>query len=254
MALDRRGRREGVTEPKMRRSCSSAPVARRWPAVLAVALLAGLPLLAAAQPCPVAKACPTIAVLDFALMDRCLEERDPCTRELNYEQKPYETGKHIRGWWTSAQNVYYNANIGRQAADIVTREIQAQGVAKTVSRQQIRYYMQDKRDLLQSKLDLDEKQSYLALLKLDPVQVGRELGADKVVVGRICDAELRNSRFSTYFASAATFEVAVIDVRSGQVEWNESYGGWRGHQSLYGAFEHYGRQVVEDIARGPAYE
>ncbi|MGB9691480.1 MAG: hypothetical protein ACPL7D_04870 [Candidatus Sumerlaeaceae bacterium] len=177
-----------------------------------------------------------IAVLDFSVAPRIVERRDE-HRRLVRTEKPVETEKDVRGWWFGSNDVYYNANIGRIAADIFDEELRKLPELAVYSRQDLRLFYTEKRAKIEKKLKLDEKSAAASLDKLDPIAVGRELGVDKVLLGRICDAELRKNRTFGPFASVTSFNVTVYDVKSGRVDFSESYAGHDNFKSVYGNIE-----------------
>ena len=194
-------------------------------AALATLLIAAAPTAAQARKpaCPQAKGV-TAVVLDFSLADRMVEKRDPCTRELQTGTKPLDTEADVRGWWLGSVDVYYNANIGRQAATLVSDALRKSCVFDMYSRQDLRRYYMDKREVLEKQFtQLSDKEVDHALLALNPVKVGKQLGVDKVIVGRICDSELRHSRAFGYFTSAASLWVTVYDVKTGRTEFQQEY-------------------------------
>ena len=194
---------------------------------------------------------PKVVVLDFSLAPMTIETRDE-NRQLVKTDKPVETSKQIRGWWLGGQNVYYNANMGRIAADLFSSAIREGCTYDVISRENLKYYYADKRDVLRKTLKLDEKQANDAILQLDPLKVGREVGADKVVVGAICDSERRHSRASGYYATVSNYTVRVLDVRTGAEDYSTQFVGYHGHQNPYGAFEADAAQFASQFAGAPA--
>jgi len=216
----------------------------------ALALLTAIPSAAKkTSEAPARKSCPEAVVLDFSLAPRVVEWRDPQTRELKYSTKPVESEKDIKGWWFGSLDVFYNDTMGNVAADIISDTLRASGPFKIYSREDLRYYMADKRELIQKKFsDLDKSAVEQALLALNPVSIGRELSVDKVIVGRICDSETRVSRTFGFFTSASSFWIAVYDTKSGKIEFQKQYGGIRAFRTQYSNFEKDARQITADIA------
>ncbi len=177
-----------------------------------------------------------IAVLDFSVAPRVVERRDE-RRRLVRSEKPVETEKDVRGWWFGSNDVYYNANIGRIAADIFDEELRKLPELDVYSRQDLRVLYAEKKQKIAKKLKLDDKAAAASLDRLDPLAIGRELGVEKVVVGRICDAELRKNRTFGPFASVTSFNVTVYDVKTGQVDFSQSYRGHDNFKSVYGNIE-----------------
>jgi hypothetical protein len=197
-----------------------------------------------APDCPVASA----VVLDFSVAPRVVESRVCPTRELQYSTKPVEAEKEIRGWGTGAQDVYYNPNVGRIAADLFAEAVRDCRLYNVYPRDDLKYYYADKKEVLQTELGLTTKQQEEAILSLNPVSIGRELGVDKVIVGQICDSELRHSRVGLgYFASVATLNVVIYDVATGRLEYQKQYYNRKGRSSQYTNYETIAQELADDL-------
>jgi len=198
-------------------------------------------------PRPTAPA-PTAVVLDFSVAPRVSESRDCCTRRIGYTEKEVKTEKDSRGWWLGRQDIYVNSNIGRMAADLLSDQLQQECIYQVRSRADLRYYYADKKDLIRKKYSgMTDDDLKKAILLLDPVSIGREMGVQKVVVGHICDSELRKAVAPGSFASVASFSVAVFDVASGRIEFEKCYRKIRNHSTQYFHFEKLAEEVTKDI-------
>ncbi|MCX7719248.1 MAG: CsgG/HfaB family protein [Candidatus Sumerlaeaceae bacterium] len=217
---------------------------------LAAAVIALLLAVAVAPAATVrVQECPRAVVLDFDVAPREVYQRDECRCLLDLE-KPLKTEADIRGWWFFSQNVYTNENIGNIAADVISDQLREDGVFEIYSRENLKYYLADKRDILRAKFkNLDDKKVREAVRMLDPVEIGRELGVDYVVLGRICTSEMRHSRAFGYFNSTMSFSVVVVDVRTGCPWFQAPYGGSKGRHSQLTALEEYAQLVSQDIMR-----
>lgn len=192
---------------------------------------------------------PTAVVLDFSVSPRVSESRDCCTRRISYTEKEVVTEKDSRGWWFGRQDIYVNANIGRMASDLLTDELRETGIYNVRSRHDLKYYYADKKDLIKNKFgSMTSDDLKKAILLLDPVSIGRELGVQKVVVGHICDSELRKAVAPGSFASVASLTVAVFDVASGRMEFEKCYRKIAYHSTQYFQMERIAREVTKDIA------
>lgn len=189
-----------------------------------------------------------VAVLDFSVAPRVVERRDE-HRRLRYSEKEVETEKDIRGWWFGSNDVYYNANIGRIAADIFDEQLRSVPGLDVYSRQDLRVFYAEKKQKIRKRLSIDERSAARALEQLDPIAVGRELGVDKVVVGRICDAELRKNRTFGPFASVTSLNVSLYDVHSGRIELSRSYATHANFTSVYANIEGRAKKFARDIQR-----
>jgi len=191
---------------------------------------------------------PSAVVVDFSVAPRVSESRDCCTREIGYTSKDVETEKDSRGWWLGRQDIYVNANVGRIAADLLSDQLHRDCVYSVQSRGNLKYYYADKKDLIKKKFPkMSNDDLKKAILLLDPVSIGREMGVEKVIVGHICDSELRKAVAPGSFASVASFSVAVFDVASGQIEFQQCYSKIRNHSTQYFHYEKIAEEVSHDI-------
>lgn len=191
--------------------------------------------------------CPTAVVLDFSVAPRVTEQRDCCTRRINYREREVVTEKDSRGWWLGRQDIYVEAGIGRIAADLMSEKLREEGVYQVRSRGDLKYYYEDKKDLINKKFNMTREELNKSILLLDPVSIGREMGVQKVVVGHICDSELRKPRAPGSFATVASFQVAVFDVASGMIEFQQCYSKFENHRTQYFAWENMALEVSHDI-------
>ncbi len=199
------------------------------------------------KPQPPAGPVPTAVVLDFSVSPRVKEWRDCCTREINYKARDVVTEKDSRGWWLGRQDIYVNANVGRMAADLLSDELRDECVYQVRTRGDLKIYYADKKDLLNDKFKMSSDELAKAILLLDPVSIGREMGVDKVVVGHICDSELRKAVAPGSFASVASFQIAVFDVKSGMIEFQQCYSKIRNHSTQYFHYEKIAEEISHDI-------
>lgn len=188
-----------------------------------------------------------LAVIDFSMAPRVVEKRDECTRKLHYAEKDVKTEKDVRGWWFGAQDVYYNENMGRIAADLFEEAIGETYCYELYRRSNLKYYYADKKDILRDKLKLSGKELNKAVLALNPVAIGREIGVDKVVVGHITDSEMRHNRTFGPYSSAASFEVSVYDCKTGKQEYTRQFYNVKGFRSQYSLFEQAAGKFAKDL-------
>lgn len=177
--------------------------------------------------------CVSAVVLDFSQAPRDVERRDTC-RNLVYGEKDVETEKDRRGWWGGAQDVWYNENWGYILADLVSDQLRDGGVFNIRSRDDLKYYYADKKEILGTKLNLSGKELDRAVLALNPVNIGREMGVDKVVVGHLVDAELRQNRLAGFYASVARVNISIYDTKTGNLEFSEEFCNIRRASTTYG--------------------
>jgi hypothetical protein len=173
-----------------------------------------------------------IAVLDFAVPS---EWRNP--------QAPDKIAKEREGWWFGSRDVWQNPGLGRVAGDVFSHQLSQLPFVTVVSRVDIKYYMADKRSALKqlrdrqrreleesgSPEDLRKAQAIAAMTeadydaeleKLPPWEIGRELGADRVLTGRIRNAYLTFNRAFGFYWTVVDLELDLYDVQTGNVVWH----------------------------------
>ncbi|MGI8907938.1 MAG: hypothetical protein ACR2IE_15765 [Candidatus Sumerlaeaceae bacterium] len=228
-----------------------SPLSRGITALLAVSVIT-----AAASAAPRAQQrvtadanCQSAVVLDFSVAPRAVPKRDCCTRRIGYTEKELVTEKDYRGWWLGHQDIFLNSNVGRMAADIFSDYLRDNGMYAITSREDLKYYYADKRELIGTKLNLKGDALEKALLQLDPVQIGKEMGVDKVVVGHICDSELRKPLVPGSFASAVSMNVAIFDVATGTLEFDKCYMDIDNHTTQFFHYERLAEEFGADLQK-----
>lgn len=189
---------------------------------------------------------PTVVVLDFEVLPRLKETRDE-NRERILTPTAVETTRDRRGWWLTSQNVYTNANAGRLLADELSRELARNGPLTPLSREDLKIYMADKAEVLRDTLKLEDKDARRATGALDPIRVGREMGADRVIRGQVVDMEMRHSRVFGVFGAGGSARIAVINTRTGQAEVVSSARIMRFTGTTLSAAEGLARQLADQI-------
>jgi hypothetical protein len=207
-----------------------------------------------------------MAALDFAIPP---EWRNP--------QMPDKMNKEMKGWWFGARDVWHNPGMGRLAADLFAHEINSLPFIHLVSREDIRYYMADKRTLIRSKLDEkrraleqspnpDDRAQALRIQNmteadydrdlelLPPREVGRELKADRVLVGRIYNIYLAHNRTIHWYWSSVDLEVGLVDVETGKVVWFRRAQFTKNFTSTSLLLEMAAREMVEMMKREHFYQ
>ncbi|HOE96810.1 MAG TPA: hypothetical protein PLS90_09560 [Candidatus Sumerlaeota bacterium] len=145
---------------------------------------------------------------------------------LPFEQPPSmsTTPRAIRGWWFGARTVRQNPRAGQMIADSLNRAMAEYDFINLYSAIDLRYYFADKRQILEDTYPhLSEGEIQDLLGQVDPLDYGKELGADKILTGRIIRQYLAENRTIHWWWSVAEIEAQVIDVQTGRVEWSERY-------------------------------
>ena len=141
---------------------------------------------------------------------------------LNFDlTQDVDVNKELKGWWFTSRDVYYNQNAGEIIADIFADTIRNQcPFADVYSRTDYKYYLVSKREILKRELpDLNDDKIDQIIHELDPVDIGRDLGMDKVVVGAVFDTYTTHHRTVHWWSSVVDAEVKIIDVATGKIEW-----------------------------------
>ncbi|MCX7014658.1 MAG: hypothetical protein NTW86_19270 [Candidatus Sumerlaeota bacterium] len=146
----------------------------------------------------------TILVMDF-------------TTPKEYKTTPME--KH--GWWFGSHAHYHNPNAGSLFADTLTAAMrQRMDWVVLFDRLHVRSYFGKKRTLLAREFkDLSDDEIDNLLAKVPPTSFAKELGADKVIVGRILRSDTFVQKVVYYWSSTVDVECSLIDVDSGKTVW-----------------------------------
>lgn len=213
-----------------------------------------------------------LVVLDFRVPDTW---RDP--------EKPDQTKKELRGWWFSSRKLWHNPGWGRLAGDVFWHEINRQVALdllpsiSLVSRVDTRYYMAEKdgqihRVLaerlrkLETSADPHDREKaeriramsaadYERMLeRLPSREIGRELNADRVLVGRIHEAYRAHNRTIGWYWSYMDLEVDLVDVDTGKVIWRRRAPFKKNLASTSRLFETAARKMVEWMKREYFYQ
>jgi hypothetical protein len=135
-----------------------------------------------------------------------------------------EAPRAIRGWWLGARTIRQNPRAGGLLADAISREMAGFEFVNLYSSIDLKYYFADKRDMLKKSYDyLSDAEVDKLLGQVPPVEFARELGADKMVSGRIIRNYMGENRTIHWWWSVVEFECQVTDVPTGKVEWTRRY-------------------------------
>lgn len=154
----------------------------------------------------------------------------------------------VQGWWLGARTIRQNPRAGHRLAEQVARQMAKLEAVNLFSRIDLKYYFADKRQALQeayphlSRQDADE-----LVTAVPPVDYGRELGADKVLTGRIVREHLAENRTFHWWWSVLEVECEVVDVRTGRREWTRRYELERTFASPQRLETELARRLIEDL-------
>lgn len=178
---------------------------------LLLCTLAAASVLMASSACSRTKSLPPltrrIAVLDFKVPPEMAK-------------KP----RQVEGWWLGAETINQNPWSGSIFADTLARDLLRLNYLQQQSRNDLKYYMGEKRQRLMNKFEKLEPAEYdRMLLEVAPVDYGAELGVEQVVSGEILEAYTSQHRTFKNWSSTVKVRVDLHDVASGKVVWSRVF-------------------------------
>ncbi len=170
---------------------------------------------------------------------------------LPLEQPPAmaDTPIAIRGWWLGARTIRQNPRAGAELADVISRAFDKElPFVNQFSQVDLRYYFADKRERLrQAYAHLEDPEVERLIAQVPPIDYARELGADKMLTGRILRDYMGEHRTIHWWWSVVEAEISVVDVRTGTIEWTGHYSIDDTFGSMLAAEEELARQLVDDL-------
>jgi hypothetical protein len=135
-----------------------------------------------------------------------------------------ETPTAIQGWWLGARTIRQNPNAGEEVVQIWARRLAALGFVDLYSPVDLRYYFADKRQALQTAYPRLTRTEIDKLLDAVPkVKFGKELGADRVLTGRINALYMADNRTIHWWWSVADITLQAYDVATDKLVWECHY-------------------------------
>jgi hypothetical protein len=123
-----------------------------------------------------------------------------------------------QGWWFGSRDVYYDANIGRNLADELAVILGDLPYVDLAPRAEYRAFAQSRRPALEKAFpsELLTAADYDRMVaRANPVAVGRQLGADVVISGRVETAHYAQNRTIWWTWSSLEYRLDIHDVRTG---------------------------------------
>jgi len=169
---------------------------------------------------------------------------------MPFEQPPTMATdtKTIRGWWFGAHTIYQNPRAGALLAETDTRVLADLDCVNLFPSLGLKDYFARKRDTLK------KTYPYLSAAEIDTLMsnvssldFARELGADKVLTGRIVRQYMADNRTFHWWWSVMEAECEVIDVPTGKSEWQHRYFIRRQFASMTTVQEELAGRLVEDL-------
>lgn len=145
----------------------------------------------------------------------------------------------IVGWWLGARDLHRDPNDGYHWGNLLAEALQRTIPNLAVhSRLDLRTYLAQKEQLLRNAYPHLSRDEIRRLVdRQSPLDFGRSLGADFVVVSRIRDSYLSHQRTFQWWSSVVSVDVEIWDVAQGKPAWS-----WTGKDrglftSVYGTMK-----------------
>lgn len=172
-----------------------------------------------------------LAVLDFKLI------------------QPLTTPREIKGWWFGSRDLYYNPNVGEKLGDALADELKRRCPFLDVySRLDLKYYLLGKKEILRRTFpNLTDKEREQIIENLDPLDIGRDLGVDKLLIGEITSCYTSHNRTFHWWSSVMKVNAKLIDIDSGRVEWEKNIKEREMFKSWVATGEEIARRIVMEL-------
>ena len=159
-----------------------------------------------------------------------------------------ETTRAVRGWWLGARTIYQNPRAGTMFAERLTSNLAIYPFVNLFSRLDLKYYFARKRQSLRAVYNyLSDAEIEDLMRQVSALDFARELGADKVLSGRVVENFLSENRTIHIWASSAHVECRITDVLTGRVEWEKEYRLRVWFASQFSVQEEIARRVADDL-------
>ena len=160
------------------------------------------------------------------------------------------TPRAIRGWWFGARTVRQNPRAGPMLADTLNRALARLEFINLYSVIELKYYFADKRQLLEDAYPfLSDDEIIEQIDQIPHIEYAKELGADKLISGRIMKQYLAENRTIHWWWSVLDAECEVTDVQTGQVEWSRRYHVRQQFASQTAVQEELVERLIEDLEK-----
>jgi hypothetical protein len=191
-------------------------------------------------------------VLTTGCATRFPEDRVPKMKILvmDFEVPPgiKENPSAVRGWWLGARNVRQNPRAGTMFAERLRAYLVAYPWVSIFYKPELSRYFARKEQRLKEAYDyLDDAEIDELMAQVPQLDYARELGADKLLTGRVVENYLSENRTIHTWSSRSHIEVQMIDVLTGHIEWQKEYKERRRFASQFTVQDEIAQQVVEDL-------
>ncbi len=170
---------------------------------------------------------------------------------MPFSQTDPTTGTNeLRGWWLGARTIRRNPSGGQLLADAISARLADYPFINQFSPIDLRYYFADKRKKLSTAYPhLKYADAERLLSKVPAIDYARELGADKLVRGRIERLWIGENRTIHWWWAVLQADVEVVDVRTGAVDWRRHYDIWQNFGSTEDAMAELAREMMKGLER-----
>lgn len=159
-----------------------------------------------------------------------------------------ENPNAVRGWWLGARNVRQNPRAGTMFAERLRAYlVQYPFVSIFYKPELSRYFARKEQRLKEAYEYLDDEEIDALMAQVPKIDFARELGADKMLTGRVIENYLSENRTIHTWSSRSHVEVEMVDVLTGRVEWQKEYKLRRRFASQFTVQDEIAQEVVKDL-------
>ncbi len=171
--------------------------------------------------------------------------------DFNVADDIVSSSRQIKGWWFGARDVYQNPNAGSIFADILAKRLNKEvSCVDVYSRTDYVYYSANKKDRLKKAFPkLDDGAIDGIFVDVSPVEFARDLGLDKVIMGKLRKCYTAHNRAFHWWSSVVDVDVILLDAESGQPEWSGHIKMRSKFRSQFGTMELVAHKLVKRIKK-----
>lgn len=159
-----------------------------------------------------------------------------------------ETPSAVQGWWLGARNIRQNPRAGKMFAERLNSALAVYPWVNLFSQVDLKYYFSRKTQRLKEAYPhLTDEEVTNLMSQVPQLDFARELGADKLLTGKIITNFLSENRTIHVWSSRADIQVRMVDVLTGKVEWEKEYKLKRSFSSQYTVQDEIAQQVSADM-------
>jgi TolB-like protein len=130
----------------------------------------------------------------------------------------------VEGWWFGARDRLRSPNVGIQLGEAIARDLNRVPGVEVFSREDLSIYLAQKERLLKRQHpSLSSLQRKSILLRQDPLDYGRSLNVDYIVLPVVTKSSTVLNRTFSWWYSHLDATVQVYDVDKGQIIWSRRW-------------------------------